>query len=275
MSSFEIKNLFNVKDKVVLVTGGSRGIGKMIATGFVRNGAKVYISSRTAKECDATAKQLSEMGPGQCIALPADLQKYQEVQRLVTELKTREKALHVLVNNAGANWGEDIDEYPDSAFTKVLTLNVQRVFTLTQLCLPLLREGALQGGKYGDSFKDPARIINIGSVNGETVPGLQTYSYSASKAALAHLSRHLAGRLTPEGITSNTLACGPFESKMMAQTLATAGDVIKSSNPSQRIGTPEDVAGAALFLASRAAAYISGATIAVDGGSIVSMRAKI
>jgi len=243
----------------------------MIATGFVKNGAKVYISSRTAKECNATAKELSQMGPGQCFSIPANLQKYEEVQRLVNELKSREKTLHVLVNNAGATWGDDVEDHPDSAWTKILTLNVQRVFTLTQLCVPLLREAAEQGGKDAASFRDPARIINIGSVEGEKVPGHHTYSYSTSKAALAHLSRHLAGRLGPDGITSNTLACGAFETKMMAHTLATAGEAIKAVVPLYRIGTPEDIAGATLFLASRAGAYVTGATIAVDGGSLVTM----
>ncbi|KAH9889881.1 NAD-P-binding protein [Cubamyces lactineus] len=271
MATFQVDNLFNVKGKVVLVTGGSRGIGKMIATGFVKNGAKVYISSRSAKDCDATAKELNALGPGTCIPLPADMQKLEEVERLVKELSAREKALHVLVNNAGAAWGSTLDEYPDSAWTKLLTLNLQRVFTLTQKCLPLLRAGAEQGGLDGDVYRDPARIINIGSVEGLAVPDHETYAYSASKAGLHHLSRHLAGRLGSEGITSNTLACGPFESKMMAQTLREHGEIIRASIPLGRIGTAEDVAGACIFLASRAGAWINGATIQVDGGSIVRM----
>lgn len=186
MSSFEISNLFGVKGKVVLVTGGSRGVGKMvrlqtpssssllsfkltgpfqIATGFVKNGAKVYISSRSAKDCDATASELNALGPGTCIALPADLQHYKEVERLAGELAKREKALHVLVNNAGATWGASVDDHPDSAWTKILTLNVQRVFTLTQLCLPLLRAAASQAGMDASgSHQDPARIINVSLV---------------------------------------------------------------------------------------------------------------
>ncbi|KAF8528006.1 NAD-P-binding protein [Hysterangium stoloniferum] len=272
MASFQVASLFNVKGKIVLITGGSRGIGKMIATGFVRNGCKVYISSRTSKECDTTANELSAMGPGECISVPANLQIYDEVQKLVNVLKAKEKVLHVLVNNAGATWGDDIDEHPDAAFTKILTLNVQRIFTLTQLCLPLLRAAALEGGKNGSSFNDPARIINIGSVEGEHVPPEHTYSYSASKAALHHLSRHIGGRLGWEGITSNTIACGPFESKMMAHNLRTMGKIIKASIPLQRIGTPEDVAGTALFLSTRAGAYVNGATIVLDGGSLVALR---
>ncbi|KAF8528009.1 hypothetical protein BU17DRAFT_38744, partial [Hysterangium stoloniferum] len=167
----------------------------------------VYISSRTTKECDATANELSAMGPGECISVPANLQIYDEVQKLVNVLKAKEKVLHVLVNNAGATWGDDIDEHPDAAFTKILTLNVQRIFTLTQLCLPLLRTAALEGGKNGSSFNDPARIINIR----KHMPAGHTYTYSASKMtypAPHHLSRHIGGRLGWEGITSNTIACG-------------------------------------------------------------------
>ncbi|KII93791.1 hypothetical protein PLICRDRAFT_405288 [Plicaturopsis crispa FD-325 SS-3] len=271
MSSFEVNNLFGVAGKVVLVTGGSRGIGKMISTGFVKNGAKVYISSRSAKDCDVTAKELNALGPGTCIPVPADLQKYEEVERLAKEIASREKVLHVLVNNAGAAWGEKLDDFPDAAWSKVITLNLTRVFTLTQKLLPLLRSAAASGGKQGPSFKDPGRIINIGSVEGLSVPDHETYAYSASKAGLHHLSRHLGGRLGREGIVSNVIACGPFESKMTAHTLATRADMMVDSNPSSRIGTPEDVAGTALFLASRAGAYVNGATITLDGGHLVAM----
>ncbi|KAI0316621.1 NAD-P-binding protein [Amylostereum chailletii] len=272
MTTFDLPSLFNVKDKVVLITGGSRGIGKMIATGFVRNGARVYISSRSTKDCATTVDELNKLGPGICAAIPADIQKVSEVERLVAELSKREKALHVLVNNAGAAWGAGIDSYPDEGFSKVINLNLQRVFTLTQKCLPLLRAGADQAGQTdGKFYNDLARIINIGSVEGLRVPEHETYAYSASKAALHHLSRTLAGRLGWEGITSNTIACGPFQSKMMAQTLADMGDLILKDIPAQRIGSPEDVAGTALWLSSRAGAYVSGATIALDGGHLVSM----
>ncbi|KAI0747526.1 NAD-P-binding protein [Fomes fomentarius] len=271
MSSFQVDSLFSVKGKVALVTGGSRGVGKMIAIGFIKNGAKVYISSRSGKDCSATEKELNALGPGQCIAIPADIQKLEEVDRLVKELSAKEKVLHILVNNAGAAWGDTIDDYPDAAWTKLLTLNLQRVFTITQKCLPLLRAAAEEGGLEGNVYRDPARIINIGSVEGLTVPGHETYAYSASKAGLHHLSRNFAGRLGFEGITSNALACGPFESKMMAHTLREQGEIIKASIPLGRIGTPEDVAGAAIFLSSRAGAFINGATISVDGGSIVRM----
>ncbi|KAH9932833.1 NAD-P-binding protein [Epithele typhae] len=270
-SSMEIGSLFDVKDKVVLVTGGSRGIGKMIATGFVRNGATVYISSRSAKACADTEKELNALGAGTCIALPADMQQLSEVERLAKELGAREKVLHVLVNNAGAAWGDSVDDYPDAAWSKLLTLNLQRVFNLTQKCLPLLRAAAEQGGKVGESYRDPARIINIGSVEGTHVPGHETYAYAASKAGLHHLSRDFAGRLGYEGITSNTLACGtsPLNYALMAHTLETTGDVITAAVPLRRVGSPEDVAGTCIYLASRAGAYVNGATIHVDGGSVV------
>ncbi|KAL5534370.1 hypothetical protein ACEPAG_832 [Sanghuangporus baumii] len=270
MSSLEITSLFSVKDKVVLVTGGSRGIGKMIATGFVKNGAKVYISSRSAQTCEETAKELTAMGPGQCFSIPADMQKLSDVERLASELSAKESKLHVLINNAGATWAETIEEYPDSAFTKVMTLNLQRVFSLTQKCLPLLRAAALDGGKDGESWKDPARIINIGSIEGVEVPSHETYAYSASKAALHHLSKAFAGRLGYQGITSNTIACGPFQSKMMRVTLETIGAELVKGIPLSRIGSPEDVAGTTLYLASRAGAYVNGATIVLDGGNLVS-----
>jgi len=272
----DIQTLFGVKGKVVLITGGSRGVGKMIATAFVSNGARVYISARSAKDCDQTATELNALGPGTCVAVPADLQKLEDVDRLVKAVEEKEGALNVLVNNAGASWGESIDSYPDHAFSKLLTLNVQRVFTLTQRCLPLLRAAAQRVGKEEDgSWKDPARVINIGSINGEKVPGMETYAYSASKAALHQLSRHLALRLASEGITSNTLACGPFESKMMAHTLATAKDIIVSGVPLGRIGSPQDVGGACLWLSSRAGAWITGATISVDGGHTVFTSSKL
>ncbi|GAA98740.1 uncharacterized protein L969DRAFT_84579 [Mixia osmundae IAM 14324] len=268
--------LFDVTDKVVVVTGGGKGIGKMISTGFVRAGAKVYITSRDAKALEATAAELTKLGPGSCHAIAADMQKYDQVEQFVAELGKKEKAVHVLVNNAGANWGADLEEYPDAAFTKVMTLNVQRVFTLTQKMVPLLQAGAKKGSAAGGAkeppFDDPARIINIGSIDGLRVPSLNTYAYSSSKAALHHLSRVLASQLGPTGVTSNTLACGPFESKMMAATLAAAGDAIRDGVPLKRIGSPEDVAGACIFLSSRAGAYINGATIPLDGGIVISAK---
>jgi len=261
----KVEKLFDVKDKVVLVSGGGRGIGEMIATGYVMNGAKVYISSRSAKACEETASRLSKIGPGKCIAIPGDLSKYEEVVRVAKRLSDMEEVLNVLVNNSGANWGAPLEEYPDDAFTKVMNLNVQRVFTLTQKLVPLLRKGAERDGC--------ARVINIGSVQGTDPPVLETYAYSASKAALAQLSRVLASRLGSEGITVNTLACGPFQSRMMKETLKNFEKEIVAGVPLGRIGSPEDVAGACLFLSSRAGQWVTGANIALDGGSMI--RAKL
>ncbi|KAK3373498.1 hypothetical protein B0T24DRAFT_265004 [Lasiosphaeria ovina] len=270
-----INSLFDVKGKVVLVTGGAKGIGRMISEGFVRNGARVYISSRDATACAQAAAELNTLlaatttttaTGGSAVALPADLSLEAECVRVAAELRAHgETQLHVLVNNSGATWGASYDAFPDAAWTKLLTLNVQRVFTLTQAVTPLLEAASLPS--------NPARVIHIGSIDGVRVPVLPTFAYSASKAALHHLSRHLATELGPRGITSNTVACGPFPSKMMAATLREFGDDIRAANPLGRIGSPEDVAGACLFLASRAGAFVNGATLALDGG--VSLMSKI
>ncbi|KAI0540543.1 short chain dehydrogenase/reductase family [Xylaria digitata] len=260
----DVSSLFDVKGKVVLVTGGARGIGRMISEGFVANGAKVYIASRDAKACEATAAELTARGPGSCVAIPADLLKLDECQRLASELRTRETRLHVLVNNSGAAWGAPLDEFPDEQWSRILTLNLQRAFTLTQLLLPLLEA---VGAKSADKEKEnPAAVINIGSVNALNVPALENYSYTASKAGLHHLSRHLSQVLGPKGITVNTLACGPFDTKMMAFSMKNFRELIEDGNPMKRHGRPSDVAGACIFLASRAGSYINGATINVDGG---------
>ncbi|KAJ5659599.1 hypothetical protein N7507_006050 [Penicillium longicatenatum] len=258
------QSLFNVKGKVVLVTGGAKGIGRMISEGYVANGATVYISSRDARACEQAVNELNALGKGTAHAIPADFYKYEDVKKLAKELGKRESKLHVLVNNSGSNWGAPYDEYPTAAFTRVLTLNLHRVFDLTQLVTPLLEKASAEN--------DPARIINIGSVDGLRVPSLETFAYSSSKAGLHHLSRVLANHLGKRNITSNTIACGPFESKMMAATLKTFGDAIKSGIPLGRIGTPQDVAGACLFLSSRAGAYVNGATIPVDGGSVIAAK---
>jgi NAD(P)-dependent dehydrogenase (short-subunit alcohol dehydrogenase family) len=251
-----VKDLFSVAGKVVLVTGGSRGIGLMIARGFVEAGARVYLSSRSAEACEEAAAELSKLGT--CIAIPADVAQVAEVGRLAQAIADREPALHVLVNNAGTNWGAPLSEYPDSAWDKVLALNVKAVFHLTRALLPLLEKAA--------TAADPARVINIGSIDGLHVPDLETYAYSASKAAVHHLTRVLAKKLAKKRITVNAVAPGPFESKMMAQTLRTFGKLIVESCPLKRIGEPEDMAGVTLFLASRAGAYVTGAVIPVDGG---------
>ncbi|GIU89954.1 MAG: hypothetical protein KatS3mg010_1053 [Acidimicrobiia bacterium] len=249
-------DLFSVAGKVALVTGGSRGIGLMIARGFVEAGARVYISSRKAEVCDEVAAELSKVG--ECVSLPADLATEDACVDLARRVAEREAALHVLVNNAGATWGAPIEEFPASAFDKVLDLNVKAPFFLTRALLPLLQKAATPD--------DPARVVNIGSIDGIQVPALETYSYSASKAAVHQLTRHLARRLGPMNITVNAVAPGPFESKMMAETLRVAGDAIAKSSPLGRIGRPDDMAGVAIYLASRAGAYVTGAVIPVDGG---------
>jgi NAD(P)-dependent dehydrogenase (short-subunit alcohol dehydrogenase family) len=251
-----VKDLFSVEGKVALVTGGSRGIGLMIARGYAENGVRVYVSARSADACAAAAAELSKVGT--CAAIPADLAKHSEVKRLAGELAAREPALHVLVNNAGANWGAPIEEYPDAAWDKVLALNVKAIFHLTIALLPQLSAAATPD--------DPARVINIGSADGLQVPLLETYAYSASKAAVHHMTRVLARKLAPRDITVNAVAPGPFESKMMAATLERFGESIAKNNPRKRIGTPEDMAGVAIYLASRAGAYVTGAVIPVDGG---------
>jgi NAD(P)-dependent dehydrogenase (short-subunit alcohol dehydrogenase family) len=251
-----VKDLFSIQGKVAVVTGGSRGIGLMIARGFVENGAKVYISSRKKETCDQVAAELSLHGT--CMSVPADLSTEAGAKQLADVVAARESALHILVNNAGANWGAPLAEYPDSAWDKVLALNVKGVFHLTRMLLPLLEKGARPD--------DPARVINIGSIDGLQAPALETYAYSASKAAVHHLTRVLAHQLASRGITVNAIAPGPFESKMMAETLQRFRDVIVASCPLGRIGESEDMAGAAIFLASRAGAYLTGAVIPVDGG---------
>ncbi|KAH2150308.1 hypothetical protein KXV68_008500 [Aspergillus fumigatus] len=260
----DTQSLFNVEGKVVLVTGGAKGIGRMISEGYVTNGATVYISSRDAKACEKAVQELNAIGRGKAYAIPANFYKEEECQKLAEEIAKRESKLHVLVNNSGSNWGAPYDEYPSSAWTRVLTLNLHRVFDLTKLLTPLLEKAGAPN--------DPARIINIGSIDGLRVPALETFAYSASKAGLHHLSRVLAHHLGKRNITSNTLACGPFESKMMAATLEKFRDAIEGANPLGRIGTPQDVAGACLFLSSRAGAYINGATITVDGGSAIAAK---
>jgi len=247
-----VKDLFDVSGKVVLVTGGTRGIGFMIARGFAGAGAKVVVSSRRADACEKAAKEIG----GE--ALPADLAREDEARRLAAELGRRHPRLDVLVNNAGANWGAPYEEYPDSAWDKVLALNVKAIFHLTRACTPLLEEAA--------SPEDPARVLNVGSIDGLRVPALETYAYSTSKAAVHHLTRVLAKKLAPRHITVNAIAPGPFESKMMHETLERFGDAIVASCPLGRIGEPEDMAGVALYLASRAGAYVTGAVIPVDGG---------
>ncbi|MGP0031462.1 MAG: SDR family oxidoreductase [Acidimicrobiales bacterium] len=248
-------DLFSIAGKTALVTGGTRGIGRMIAQGFSEAGAIVYISSRKAAACDEVAAELSERGS--CTGIPADLSTEAECRRLADEMASRVGSLDILVNNAGATWGTPLAEFDEAAFEKVLALNVKGVFHLTRFLVPLLRAAG--------SREEPSRVINIGSIDGIGVPALETYSYSASKAAVHQLTRHLAKRLAPD-ITVNAIAPGPFPTKMMAATLEAFGEQIAAGAPLKRIGRPDDMAGTAIFLSSRAGAYLTGAVIPVDGG---------
>lgn len=250
-----MSDLFSVSGKTVLVTGGTRGIGLMIARGLVERGARVYVSSRKAGACESVRAELSRLG--ECEAIPADLATEDECRRLAAEVAAREDHLDVLVNNAGATWGAPLVEHDEAALERVLALNVKGVFHLTKYCLPLLEA-------HGTA-EEPSRVINIGSIDGLRVPDLEVYGYSASKAAVHQLTRHLAKRLAPR-VTVNAIAPGPFESKMMAATLAAFGEQIAAAAPLRRIGRPDDMVGATVYLASRAGAYLTGAVIPVDGG---------
>ncbi|MFN2543826.1 MAG: SDR family oxidoreductase [Actinomycetota bacterium] len=251
-----MEDLFSVSGKSAVVTGGSRGIGLMIARGFVEAGARVYISSRKADACDQVAAELGKVG--ECASIPADLSTPEGLQHLAGEVAAREPKLHILVNNAGAAWGAPIEEYPRSGFDKVLTLNLTGIFELTRLLLPQLRAAATP--------EDPARVINIGSVDGIRVPVLENYAYSASKAGVHMLTRHLAHHLVDDHITVNAIAPGPFPSKMTAFMFEVGEEVVAQGVPMGRVGRPDDVAGAAIYLASRAGSYLTGAVIPVDGG---------
>ena len=262
-----MKNLFSIEGKVALITGGSRGIGEMIAAGFLANGAKVYISSRKAEVCDATAKRLQEEYGGECISVPADLSNLDGINALANQI-SQEDNLDILVNNAGASWGEPIDEYSEQGWDKVMDTNVKGVFFLTQKLLPLLR-------KSGDA-EDPSRVINIGSIDGIKTGLFDAFSYGPSKAALHHLTRVLAASLVKENIIVNAIAPGPFPTWMLSTGVGGGGDVdidwssIGDTNPRGRVGTPEDIAGLAIFFSSRAGAYTVGQTITCDGGVVAS-----
>lgn len=252
----DLPALFSIRGKVALVTGGSRGIGLMITRAYVEAGATVYISSRTAEVCDAVAGELSEIG--RCTSLPADLSSMEGVTNLVQQISEREQRLHVLVNNAGTAWGEPIEAFPEKGFDKITDLNLKSLFFLTRDLLPMLEKAA--------SPEDPARVINIGSIDGLRVPFVPNFSYAAAKAAVHHLTRMLAVHLGGRKITVNAVAPGFFPSKMTRHLLENYRETFEKACPLGRIGEPEDMAGIAVFLASRAASYINGAVIPVDGG---------
>ncbi|MBA2962437.1 MULTISPECIES: SDR family oxidoreductase [Ramlibacter] len=249
-----MKDLFSLQGRVALVTGGSRGIGRMIAAGFLHHGAKVYITARKAAACDEAAEQLSAIGP--CVSLPCDVSTVEAARALAAEIASREPALDILVNNAGAAWGEAFDTFPEKGWDKVLDLNLKTPFFLTQ---------ALHAQLKAAARTRPAKVINIASIDGISVNQWETYSYAASKAGLIHLTRRLALRLAQDNIVVSGIAPGPFASEMNKDARDHGEDVARRV-PVGRIGQPEDMAGAAVFLASRAGDYVVGDTLVVDGG---------
>lgn len=251
-----LTRLFSLQGKTAVVTGGTSGIGAMVADALVRAGARTYVSSRKAEACERTAAELS--AHGSCTALPADVSTEEGCRALAEAYRASEDALHVLVNAAGATWGAPIEDYPDSAWRKVLDLNVKAPFQLTVALLPELEAAATED--------DPAKVINVGSVHGFVPPTFDSYAYSASKGAVHQLTRHLAKKLGPRRIAVNAIAPGPFPSKMMAATIAAEGDVLRSESALGRLGEPDDMAGIAIYLASRAGRHVTGAVIPVDGG---------
>lgn len=252
-----MKDLFSLKGRVALVTGGSRGIGAMIVQGFLEHGcSRVYITARKAAQCDAAAKTLSQYG--ECISIPGDLSTLAGVNALAATIAERETALDILVNNAGAAWGAEFDEFPESGWDKVADLNMKTPFFLTQALAPLLRAAAAEQNRI-------SKVINIASVDGIAVNMMETYSYAASKAGLIHLTKRMAVRLAKDKISVTAIAPGAFASDMN-RAARDHGDAISAEIPAGRIGTPEDMAGAAIYLASRAGDYVVGSTIIVDGG---------
>lgn len=263
-----LETLFSIKGKTALVTGGSRGIGEMIAAGFLANGAKVYISSRKAGACEETAERLMAAYGGECIALPANLAELEGVDTLTAELGEREQRLDILVNNAGVSWGAELEQFPEMGWDKVMDTNVKGVFFLTQRLLPLLEAAA--------TADDPARVINIGSIDGLRNPRFNSFSYAPSKAAVHSLTKMLAQHLAPRNIIVNAIAPGPFPTWMLSTGVGGGGDVENTNwdavgrmNPRGRIGTPEDIAGLAIFLCSRAGAFTVGDVITCDGGALL------
>ncbi len=254
-----MKNLFDVSGKVAVVTGGSRGIGAMITRGLVENGVKTYITSRKEEELRATEAELSALG--ECVALPSDLGSLEGVKAFADAISEREEQVHILVNNAGATWGAPIDEFPESGWDKVMDLNVKSLFFLTQQLLPALRSAG--------NAEDPARVINIGSVNGFRNSHMTNYSYSASKAAVHHLTRHLSSDLAGDCINVNAIAPGFFPSKMTAYMLPHEEEMVQGI-PRKRVGQPEDAAGTVIYLCSRASAYVTGNVLLLDGGMVAS-----
>lgn len=254
----DTSELFSLRGRTALVTGGSRGIGRMIAEAFLAQGARVYISARKAAQCDLAAAEMSKLG--ECVPLPADVSTVEGIADLVSRLSTAEPSLGVLVNNAGAAWGAEFDDFPESGWDKVMNVNVKAPFFLTQRLRPMLAAGA-RGRR--------SKVINIASVDGISVNPAETYSYHASKAAVIHLTRKMALRLIKDGIVVNGIAPGAFASGMNREA-RDEGERLSALIPAGRVGTAEDMAGAAVYLASDAGDYVVGSTIVVDGGVSIS-----
>ena len=254
--SLRISELFDVSGKVAIVTGGSRGIGRMIAAGFVENGIRTYITARKREACLKAAEELSEKG--ECIAFPADLATTEGRSEFVKSISAREAKVDILVNNAGAAWGAPFEDYPDAGYDKVMDSNVKAIFTLTRDLMPLLTREA--------TTANPSRVINIGSIDGLRVSSTENYAYGASKAAVHFLTKNLALRLASKGLTVNAIAPGLFESKMTDFMLDKHRDKFEAENPLGRIGSAVDMAGLALYLVSPATCYLTGQVIALDGG---------
>lgn len=251
-----MKDIFSLSGRVALVTGGSRGIGAMIVQGFLEHGcARVYITARKAAQCDAAAKELSEFG--ECISLPGDVSTMEGVAKLASQIAERESSLDILVNNAGAAWGAEFDTFPESGWDKVVDLNLKAPFFLTRELTPLLKAGARDGHL--------AKVINIASIDGISVNMLETYSYAGSKAGLIHMTKRMALHLAKDNIVMTAIAPGAFASEMN-KAARDHGDALSNGIPARRIGTTEDMAGAAVYLASRAGDYVLGSTLIVDGG---------
>ncbi|MDC3023934.1 SDR family oxidoreductase [Alphaproteobacteria bacterium] len=258
----KLKELFSVKDKIVLITGGSRGIGQMIAEGFIANGSKVYITSRKEGDLKNTARRLAEKYGGFCEAFNSDISNLRGIKSLFEEFNKREEHLDVLVNNAGAVWGEPLETFSELGWDKVMDLNVKSIFFMVQKFLPLLKVNTSQSSK--------SRIINIGSIDGINTPFYENYSYSIAKAAVHKLTKVLSAKLILDNIICNAIAPGPFPSKMLGSAVEHDYTIISQKNPSKRVGIPEDIAGLAIFLASKASDYTVGEVISCDGGLVSS-----
>lgn len=252
----KIEDLFSVKGKLAVITGGSRGIGEMIARAYIENGARVIITARNAAVCDGLAAELSKIG--ECTSIPADLSKMDEIERFAAEVAKREPKVDILVNNAGASWGAPFDDFPESGWDKVMDLNVKSIFFLTQKLIKQLEAAGTPD--------DYARVINIGSIDGQHVSDLETYSYAASKAGVLHMTKMMAKFLAGRHIAVNAIAPGFFPSKMTAAIPADFSKAMQSETPMKRWGNADDMGGVALFLASRAGAFMCGSVVTVDGG---------